>query len=49
MAHVLQPPPNKMPDMAILRLFDLLGLVGMVVSLALYWYTRKPGRNPPCS
>ena len=44
--HFLQGSPTKMPDIAILRLFDRLGLVGVVVSLALYWYTRKPGRDP---
>ena len=44
--HFLQGAPTKMPDTAILRLFDRLGVVGVVVSLALYWYTRTPGRNP---
>jgi serine/threonine-protein kinase len=44
--HFVQAPPTKMPDTAILRLFDRLGVVGVTLSLALYWYTRKPGRNP---
>jgi hypothetical protein len=46
MAHFVQPLPTKMPDIAILRLFDRMAIVGMVVSLALYWYTRTSGRNP---
>ena len=46
LAHFLQPPPTKMPDTAILRLFDMMGLVALVVSLGLYWYTRKNARNP---
>jgi hypothetical protein len=25
LAHLLQPPPTKMPDTAILRLFDMMG------------------------
>jgi eukaryotic-like serine/threonine-protein kinase len=44
--HFLQPPPTKMPDIAILRLFDMLAMVGVVISLALYWYSRRSGRDP---
>jgi hypothetical protein len=46
LAHFLQPLPTKMPDTAILRLFDIMGLVALVVSLGLYWYTRKSARHP---
>jgi serine/threonine-protein kinase len=45
-AHVLQPRPTKALELAVLRLFDILGVVGVAVSLALYWFTRKPGRDP---
>jgi serine/threonine-protein kinase len=46
LAHLLQSAPTKQPDIAIMRLFDMMGVVAVVVSLALYWYTRRPGRNP---
>jgi eukaryotic-like serine/threonine-protein kinase len=46
LAHVLQPPPTKMPDTAILRLFDLLGTIDIAASLGLFWYTRRAERNP---
>jgi serine/threonine-protein kinase len=46
LAHVLQPAPVKMPDTAILRLFDLLGAANIAASLGLFWYSRRAERNP---
>jgi eukaryotic-like serine/threonine-protein kinase len=45
LAHVIQPAPTRMPDIAILRLFDVMGAINLVASLGLFWYTRLPGRN----
>ena len=44
--HVLQPRPKVMPDIAILRLFDRMAAVNIVVSLGLFWYTRQGERDP---
>jgi eukaryotic-like serine/threonine-protein kinase len=46
LAHLLQPAPTKQPDIAIMRLFDLLGVVEIVTSLGLFWYSRRAVRNP---
>jgi serine/threonine-protein kinase len=46
LAHVIQPPPVKMPDLAILRLLDLLGAIEITASLGLWWYSRRARRNP---
>lgn len=46
LAHVLQPAPVKMPDVAILRLLDVLGAIEIAASLGLFWYTRRGGLSP---
>jgi serine/threonine-protein kinase len=40
LAHLILPAPTKMPDVAIVRLFDLVGAISIVASLGLFWYTR---------
>ncbi len=44
-AHVILPAPVAMPDTAILRLVDRLGMINIVASLGLYWYTRGGHRS----
>jgi eukaryotic-like serine/threonine-protein kinase len=46
LAHFIMPAPTRMPDTAILRLFDRLGVINLVASLGLFWYTRRAERNP---
>jgi hypothetical protein len=46
LAHILQPAPVAMPDIAIVRLFDRLGAISIVASLGLFWYTRRGRRSP---
>ncbi len=46
LAHVVMAAPVGMPDTAILRLFDRLGVINVVVALGLFWYTRRPNRDP---
>ena len=45
LAHLVQPAPVKMPDTAIVRLFDLIGAISIAASLGLFWYTRHQ-RSP---
>ncbi len=45
LAHLVQPAPVKMPDTAIVRLFDLIGAINIAASLGLFWYTRHQ-RSP---
>ncbi|HEY8196839.1 MAG TPA: serine/threonine-protein kinase [Gemmatimonadales bacterium] len=46
MAHVIQPAPVKMPDVAILRLFNVMGAIEIPASLGLWWYSRRARRDP---
>jgi serine/threonine-protein kinase len=46
LAHVILPAPDHMPDTAILRLLDFLGAVEILVSLGLWWYSRRARRDP---
>jgi plasmid stabilization system protein ParE len=46
LAHLVQPRPTTMPDIAIVRLFDLLGAIDIAASLGLFWYTRRADRDP---
>ncbi len=43
-ANLLQPVVKH--DIAILRLFNLVGGINIAASLGLYWYTRRSELNP---
>ena len=46
LAHFVMPIPTTYPDTAILRLFEVMGAVSLVVSLGLFWYARRSRRDP---
>src|SRR3954447_13272451 len=46
LGHLATPIPTQYPDVAIFRLFELIGGISLAVSLALFWYARSSRRDP---